>query len=91
VTEDDDFDGQFVLSAKRETDQLDDANERHVEEGECHASILAATRAPTKVQVDSLDDVFGTHTLTLNGIDSPLRGLVPHGGPAIIPTLLGEA
>ena len=60
VTEDDDLDRQLLLLAKGETDQLEEANERHVEERESHDSIFTVRTTPTKVQFDGLDDVFGT-------------------------------
>jgi hypothetical protein len=62
VTEDDDLDRQLLLLAKGETDQLEEANERHVEERESHDSIFTVRTTPTKVQSDGLDDVFGTDT-----------------------------
>jgi hypothetical protein len=48
------------LLAKGETGQLEEANERHVEERENHDSIFTVRTTPTKVQFDGLDDVFGT-------------------------------
>jgi hypothetical protein len=60
VTEDDDLDRQLLLLAKGETGQLEEANERHVEERENHDSIFTVRTTPTKVQFDGLDDVFGT-------------------------------
>ena len=65
VTEDDDLDRQLLLLAKGETDQLEEANERHVEERESHDSIFTVRTTPTKVQFDGLDDVFGTDTLVV--------------------------
>lgn len=60
MTEDDDLDRQLLLLAKGETDQLEEANERHVEERESHDSIFTVKTTPTKVHFDGLDDVFGT-------------------------------
>jgi hypothetical protein len=60
VTQHDDLDRQLLLLAKGEADQLEEANERQVEEEESHDSIFTVRIAPTKVHVHGLDDVFGT-------------------------------
>jgi len=60
VTEHDDLDRQLLLLAKGEADQLEEANERQVDEGESHDSIITVRIRRTKVHVEGLDNVFGT-------------------------------
>ncbi len=63
MTQHDDLDRQLLLLAKRQADQLEEANERQVEEGESHGSIFTVKITPTKVHVEGLGDIFGTHTV----------------------------
>ena len=64
MTEHDDLDRQLLLLAKREADQLEEANERQVEEGESHSSIFTVSVTPTRKPTSTAwDDIFGTHRL----------------------------
>jgi hypothetical protein len=47
-----DFNGQILGLTSRQTDQLKDADEGYVEEGECHAPSSLSESHQTKVQVD---------------------------------------
>jgi len=61
VAQDDDLDRQVILSAAQEADELDHADEGHVEERESHGGILAARTALPKVLVSAAGDLLGTH------------------------------
>ena len=53
MTQDDDFDGQFAVVTPTELEQLEDANEAHIQEGQRHAPGFVASLTPPRVQVDS--------------------------------------
>ena len=65
MADDGDFDGQFLLAAPGEPDQLEQTNEGHVEERECRTSIFARNLTSPKVRVEDLDEVFGTHRMLM--------------------------
>ena len=62
VAEHDDFDRQFVVVTPREPEQLEDSDERQVEEGQRHGPASSPSSLPTKVQLNGPDDILGTHT-----------------------------
>jgi len=61
VAKHDDFDRQLVL-VSLETQQLEDPQERHIEERQGHGPSWASSPRPENSQVGTADDVVGTHT-----------------------------
>jgi hypothetical protein len=52
VAKHDDFDGEVLLLAPRETDQLERTDDSNVEEGECHAPSSYQCHGNKKLQID---------------------------------------
>ena len=61
MAEHDDFDRQFVAVTPEEPEQLEDSDERQVQEGQRHGPASSLSLTPTKVQLNGPDDILGTH------------------------------
>ncbi|MBF6615080.1 MAG: hypothetical protein IVW55_18410 [Chloroflexi bacterium] len=59
VTEHDDLNSQLLLASARQADQLEEADEGYVEEGECHAPSLSTESCSRRPRSAGPDGVFG--------------------------------